>query len=88
MVRMRKIVARDAAGNLYRYELGEDATIENVQQIFLENSHLKMPHGALVTDPVRNRILDKNRTLGDVAETEYGEINFLILPDTVCADGR
>ncbi len=85
MQRMKKVVARDPAGNLYRYELPANATVHDVEQLFKEASPLQMPHGALVTDPVNNRILDKNSRLGEMDEDIRGEISFLVLPDTVNA---
>jgi hypothetical protein len=82
---MKKVVARDPAGNLYRYELPANATVQDVEKLFRAASHLHMPHGALVTDPAHNRILEKTQRIGELEEDIRGEVAFLLLPDTVNA---
>ncbi len=83
--RTRKLSIRDNAGNEVRIEIGDAATLNQLESLYRENASAFGARDLVFADSVNRRVLgDKRDTIGTLWPG-LGEIEILVLPDTVNA---
>ena len=82
--RMRKLLIRDSAGNEMRIETEDISTLEDLESMYRKNLGFDS-ETLLFADAGNRRILgDKKESIGELWP-ELGNIEIIVLPDTVNA---
>ncbi len=87
MDRTRKLVIRDNAGNEVRIEIGDSATLNQLESLYRENTSAFGSRDLLFADTTTRRVLgDKRESIGTLWPG-LDDITITAIPDTVNARG-